>query len=73
MNMKIDLKMEVWCYIAVMLVKDADRMANSVDPDQTASFRSSLIWVCTVCTDQTAPLLGILWEQFVLLMVPLNK
>ena len=29
-------------------IKDADRMANSVDPDQT---RSSLIWVCTVCQD----------------------
>ena len=28
--------------------KDADGMANSVDPDQTAS-RSSLILVCTVC------------------------
>ena len=28
--------------------KDADEMANSVDPDQTAP-RSSLIWVCTVC------------------------
>ena len=25
-------------------------MANSVDPDQTAPFRGSLIWVCTVCT-----------------------
>ena len=23
-------------------------MKNSVDPDQTASLRSSLIWVCTV-------------------------
>ena len=29
-----------------MSPKDADGMANSVDPDQT---RSSLIWVCTVC------------------------
>ena len=28
--------------------KDADRTANSVDPDQT---RSSLIWVYTVCSD----------------------
>ena len=24
-------------------------MANSIDPDQTAPFRSSLIWVYTVC------------------------
>ena len=36
------------------LSKSADRMANSVDPDQTAplgllSSRSSLIWVYTVC------------------------
>ena len=29
-----------------MLPKDADGMANSVNPDQT---KSSLIWVCTVC------------------------
>ena len=28
--------------------KDADGMANSVDPHQTAP-RSSLIWVYTVC------------------------
>ena len=25
------------------------RIANGVDPDQTASEKSSLIWVCTVC------------------------
>ena len=31
-----------------MSPNDADRMADSVDPDQTAP-RSSLIWVCTVC------------------------
>ena len=28
--------------------KDAEGIANSVDPDQTAP---SLIWVCTVCPD----------------------
>ena len=28
-----------------------DGMPNSVDPDQTASRRSSLICVCTVCSD----------------------
>ena len=31
---------------------DVDRMANSLGPDQTAplgAFKSSLIWVCTVC------------------------
>ena len=36
-----------WLYRWVMHPKDADGIANSVDPDQTA--RSSLIWVCTVC------------------------
>ena len=34
-----------WLYHRVMSPNDADRMANSVDPDQTAP----LIWVCTVC------------------------
>ena len=34
----------------VMHSKDADGIANSVDPDQTA-LGSSLIWVCTVCPD----------------------
>ena len=34
-------------YHRVMSPNDADGMANSIDPDQTA--RSSLIWVCTVC------------------------
>ena len=33
--------------IRVMHPKDADGIANSVDPDQTAP----LIWVCTVCPD----------------------
>ena len=38
-------------YHTVMCPKDADRMANSVDPDQQSdlSFRSSMIWVYTVC------------------------
>ena len=31
-----------------MSPNDADGMANSADPDQTASL-GSLIWVCTVC------------------------
>ena len=38
----------MWLYHRVMSPKDADGMANSVDPDQTAP-RSSLIWVCTIC------------------------
>ena len=44
--------------------KDADRMANSVDPDQTAPFRSSLVLVCTVCSDLSVPILRILWFCF---------
>ena len=39
----------MWLYHRVMSPKDADRMANSVDPDQTDCLsRSSLIWVYTV-------------------------
>ena len=32
----------VWCIIALMHPKDADGMANSIDPDQTAS--SEAVW-----------------------------
>ena len=37
-----------WHFIGVMHPKDAEGIANSVDPDHTAP-RSILIWVCTVC------------------------
>ena len=37
--------------------EDADSIANSVDPDQTAC-RSSLIWVCTVRPDLSVRKLG---------------
>ena len=33
---------KVWCNIALMHSKEADAMANSVDPDQTAS--SEAVW-----------------------------
>ena len=33
--------------LTILLQKDADKMANSEDPDQTVS----LIQVCTVCQD----------------------
>ena len=39
----------MWLYHSVMSPKDADGIANSVDPDQTP--QSSLILVCTVCPD----------------------
>ena len=38
-----------WLYQRVMHPKDAARIANSVDPDQ------SLIWVCSVCPDLSVP------------------
>ena len=38
-------------YNAEIYPKDADGMANSADPDQTCSYRSSLTWVYTVCLD----------------------
>ena len=34
--------------IAIMQPQDADEMESSTGPDQTAS---SLVWVCTVCSD----------------------
>ena len=37
-------------YNALMCTNNADGMANSVDPVQTAP-RSSLIWACTVYSD----------------------
>ena len=36
-----------------------DGKANSVDPDQTAPVMSSMIWVCTVCSDLSVPVLRI--------------
>ena len=35
---------KVWCNIALMHPKDADGMANSVDPDQTASSEAVWFW-----------------------------
>ena len=55
-----------------MRPKDADRMANSVDPDQTAPLhclpisRSSLIWVYTVCPGLLSENLGLLRYTFLL-------
>ena len=38
----------------VMRPKDAEGIANSVDPDHTAR----LLWVCTVCPDLSVRKLG---------------
>ena len=43
----------------IMHPKDADRMTNSVDSDQTAPCWSSLIWVYTVYSDLYVPIFGI--------------
>ena len=40
-----------------MRPKDADGMANSVGPDKTVPFRSSLIWAFTVCSGLSVPIL----------------
>ena len=48
--------------------KDADSMANSVDPDQTALLEQSelgLIWVYTVCLDLVV-------QTFRIITVPYN-
>ena len=58
--MVIVLNVNSLFFSAVVLLKDADGMANSVDPDQTAhGFMSSLILVHTVCWDLSVPVVGI--------------
>ena len=47
-------------YSAILRSKDADRITNRVDTDQTAPLRSSLIWVCTVCSDLSVPIFPII-------------
>ena len=57
----ITLKFELWLSHRVMSPNDADGMANSVDPDQTAPLGvGSLIWVCTVCPGISVRKLGII-------------
>ena len=41
--------------------KDAYGMTNSIDPDLNAPKRSILIWVCTVCSKLSVPILGIFY------------
>ena len=48
--------------LRVFRQKDADGIAKIEDPYQTA--RSSLIWVCTVCLDQSVPKLRIITVMF---------
>ena len=58
-----------WLYHRIMCPKGTDRIANSVDPDQTAprgavisgcSSRNSLIWVYIVCPDLSVKKLRII-------------
>ena len=44
----------------ILRSKDSDRLTNRVDTDQTAPLRSSLIWVCTVCSDLSVPIFQII-------------
>ena len=41
----------IWIFHRVMCPKDADGIANSIDPEEQSDQRSSLIWVYTVCSD----------------------
>ena len=52
--------------------KDVERMANSVDPDQTALLRSSLIRIYTVCSDIHVPIFKI-FTVFTTQLVYMNK
>ena len=54
---KIETKRPI---LRVFLIKDANGIANSEDPDQTALLRSILIWVCTVCPDLSVQKLRII-------------
>ena len=62
----IILKLEqyIWFYYRVTGPKDADRMANSVDPDQTVSLGS--VWSGSTLFAQTCMTenLGSLWQIF---------
>ena len=59
----------VWCCNAVTCLKDPYGMANCVDPDQTAPFRSSVIRVCTVCSDLSVPIHWIFMVNFLITLL----
>ena len=50
----------MWLYNRVMSPNDADGVANSVDPDQTAP----LIWVCTDCPSISVRKLRIITDSY---------
>ena len=51
--------------LCVFLRKEANGIANSEDPDQTAPV-SSLIWVCTVCPDLSVRKLRVITAKMIL-------
>ena len=56
----------MWLYNRVRSPNDADGMANSEDPDQTAP----LIWVCTVCSDLSVRKLRIITIAILMKLIP---
>ena len=52
-------------------------MANQIDPDQTAHSAVSLIWVCTVCSGLSVPILRVNTvvgtRQLLISQIVLNK
>ena len=57
---KITIVLEFLQNFVFFSAADADGMANSVGPDQTAPFRSSLFCVSTVSSDLSVPILIII-------------
>ena len=50
----------VWFYLRVMRPKDAEEIANSVDPDQTAVWSGSALFAQAYLSEN----LGSLWHKF---------
>ena len=48
-----------FCYLLMCVKKTAGRVANSVDPNQMLHLQH-LIWVCTVCSDMSVPILRVI-------------
>ena len=52
---------KIWCNIALMHPKDADGMANSVDPDQTASSEAVWSWSALFAETYLSQYIEFLW------------
>ena len=62
----------VWFYDPVIRTKDIDGMANSVEPDQTAPLRSSLICIFTVCFHLSVLILRLFYDIRCVLLLRYN-